>query len=136
MRSTLILALLCAFFIGCGDGERGNRRERRRNRDDQEIVKPIDNGTLTAAQFTQAKARADGLRELAAQFRAGDLKTMYDAKDAYVKLDHAAREAFDKAFNSRMKREFDSKMDEKSTLPSDSDKIFESIADELDKASK
>lgn len=137
MRLTLLFALLVSLILGCAeDGQRRDRRDRRRNRDDDApIVKPNDN-SLAAAQFAQAKARADGLRELAAQYRNGTIKSMYDAKDVYVKLDHVARLAFDEVFNSRMKREFNARMDDKSNLPSDADKVFESMAAELDKARK
>ena len=142
MRYLIILSIFIA--AGCEQGDnqdRQTRRERRtdhrRRRDepDAPIVTPNKVlGDVAEAQKAQIIARAIGMRELAAQYRNGNIKTVYDAHNLYLNNDRVARKAFDEALQKRLEK--DLKQTSSDDLPAKADTLFDAIAEEFEEIVK
>lgn len=126
-----ILILLCCFVIGCegGSGERRPRRDRRKNRDDTNIVQPVKAVGLGVAQQEQVKSRAQGMRQLAASVRDGTMKTVWDVNKTMKDADGKIRSKFDTDIGSRFEKDLSTSND---ALPSNAADLFETYATELE----
>jgi hypothetical protein len=140
MRNLLIIFTI--FAIGCDiqDGEAPPRERRRHRKDDIRKVNPRDDeskpiaGEITTAQAQQVKSRAIGMRELATKFKSGEIKDIWDAQKVFLDIDKKSREDFDKIIRERMERDF--KQVATDALPSNSDRLFEKLAEEFDSVLK
>ena len=138
MRYLIIFLIFIA--AGCEQQDtqdRPSRRERRvdhrRRRDepDTPIVTPHKVlGDVAEAQKAQVTARAIGMRELAAQYRNGNIKTIYDAHNLFLTNDRVSRKAFDEALQQRMEKAL--KQASSDDLPSNADVLLDAIAEEFE----
>ena len=134
-----LILILTVVACGCDVPEQSDRQARRERRDshrrrrvepDEPIVKPTILGDVAEAQRLQITARATGMRELAAQYKAGTIKTVYDAHTLYLNNDRAARKQFDESLQKRLEK--DLKQTASDDLPSNADVLFDAIAEEFE----